>query len=54
MSDERYTRPIQPLESSRDTEVDPEPPVMIGVRYAPHRIEQTLHFPQLTDEFLTT
>jgi hypothetical protein len=50
MADERYTYARLP---DPDTEVDLEPPVMVGVRYVPHRIEQTLptlSFPRYFDD----
>jgi hypothetical protein len=47
MADERYNRTFLP---EPDTEVDPEPPTFVRVRYAPHRIEQTLHFPLCSDD----
>lgn len=50
MSDERYAHATLPSEPPHDTEVDPPKFVF----HEPRRVEQTLHFPQLIDEFLTT
>ena len=47
MSDSRYAHSTLPSEPARDTEVDS--PRIVALRFEPHRIAQTLHFPRLSD-----